>query len=221
MKLIVGLGNPGRIYTESRHNIGFAVIRALSKIYKISLKKDNTFSLSGKGKIGLENLILALPLTFMNLSGVAVSALTKKYKIDLDNLLVVSDDLDLDFGVIKIRPSGSSAGHRGLGSIIDSLGSQEFSRLRIGIGRPPHQLVSKNVGKVNWCRGRPSRHNTDASSFVLSLFTKKEKGKIKEIIENACDCCRVWVMRGIIESMNIFNPTPRLSELRGCALSGQ
>jgi len=186
VKLIVGLGNPGRIYTESRHNIGFAVIKALSKIYKISLKKDNTFSLSGKGKIGLENLILALPLTFMNLSGVAVSALTKKYKIDLDNLLVVFDDLDLDFGVIKIRPSGSSAGHRGLGSIIDSLGSQEFSRLRIGIGRP-------------------SRHNTDASSFVLSLFTKKEKGKIKEIIENACGCCRLWVMKGIIESMNIFN----------------
>jgi PTH1 family peptidyl-tRNA hydrolase len=215
MKLIVGLGNLGRIYTESRHNIGFSVIRALSKIYKIPLKKDNTFSLSGKGKIGAENLILALPLTFMNLSGIAVSALIKKYKIDLphlarevrglDNLLVVCDDLDLDFGVIKIRPSGSSGGHRGLGSIIDSLGSQEFSRLRVGIGRPPHQLVSKNVGKVNWCRGRPLRDNTDAASFVLSPFAKKEKGKIKELIENACDCCRVWAMKGIVESMNIFN----------------
>jgi len=186
VKLVIGLGNPGRIYSESRHNIGFSVIKALSKIYKIPLKKDNTFSLSGKGKIEGENLILALPLTFMNLSGIAVSALTKKYKIDLDNLLVVCDDLDLDFGVIKIRPSGSSAGHRGLGSIIDSLGSQGFSRLRIGIGRP-------------------LRDNTDASSFVLSSFAKKEKGKIKEIIENACDCCRVWVKKGIIESMNTFN----------------
>jgi len=196
VKLVIGLGNPGRIYSESRHNIGFSVIKALSKIYKIPLKKDNTFSLSGKGKIEGENLILALPLTFMNLSGIAVSALIKKYKIDLprpcthgrglDNLLVVCDDLDLDFGVIKIRPSGSSAGHRGLESIIDSLGSQGFSRLRIGIGRP-------------------LRHNTDASSFVLSPFTKKEKGKIKEIIELACDCCRVWVMKGITESMNIFN----------------
>jgi len=205
VKLIVGLGNPGRIYIDSRHNIGFSVIKALSKIYKIPLKKDNTFSLSGKGKIKGDNLILALPLGFMNLSGIAVSALIKKYKIDLDNLLVVCDDLDLDFGVIKIRQSGSSAGHRGLESIIDSLGSQGFSRLRVGIGRPPHQLVSKNVGKVNWCRGRPLRHNTDTSSFVLSPFTKKEKGKIKEIIENACDCCRVWVMKGIIESMNIFN----------------
>lgn len=196
MKLVIGLGNPGRIYSESRHNIGFSVIKALSKIYKIPLKKDNTFSLSGKGKIEGENLILALPLTFMNLSGIAVSALIKKYKIDLprpcthgrglDNLLIVCDDLDLDFGVIKIRPSGSSAGHRGLGSIIDSLGSQGFSRLRIGIGRP-------------------LRDNTDASSFVLSSFAKKEKGKIKEIIENACDCCRVWVKKGIIESMNTFN----------------
>ncbi len=189
MKLIVGLGNPGRIYSESRHNIGFSVIKALSKIYKIPLKKDNTFSLSGKGKLEGENLILALPLTFMNLSGIAVSALIKKYKIDLDNLLVVCDDLDLDFGVIKIRPSGSSAGHRGLGSIIDSLGSQGFSRLRIGIGRP-------------------LRDNTDASSFVLSSFAKKEKGKIKELIELACDCCRVWATKGITESMNIFNPAP-------------
>jgi len=196
MKLIVGLGNPARIYTESRHNIGFSVIKALSKIYKIPLKKDNTFSLSGKGKLEGENLILALPLTFMNLSGIAVSALTKKYKIDLprpsragrslDNLLVVCDDLDLGFGVIKIRPSGSSGGHRGLGSIIDSLGSQGFPRLRVGIGRP-------------------LQARTDAASFVLSPFAKKEKEKIKELIENACDCCRVWVKKGITESMNIFN----------------
>ena len=215
VKLIVGLGNPGRIYTESRHNIGFSVVKALSKIYKIPLKKDNTFSLSGKGRAGTESLILALPLTFMNLSGIAVSALTKKYKIDLADLLVACDDLDLGFGVIKIRPGGSSGGHRGLGSIIDSLGSQGFSRLRVGIGRP---LQSR----------------TDAAGFVLSPFTKKEKEKIKELIENACDCCRVWVRQGITESMNIFNPTPRLSarpnwmgrhpprggELRGCALSG-
>lgn len=195
MKLIVGLGNPGRIYRESRHNIGFSVIKALSKIYKIPLKKDNTFSLSGKGKLEGESLVLALPLTFMNLSGIAVSALTKKYKIDLENLLVACDDLDLGFGVIKIRPSGSSGGHRGLGSIIDSLGSQGFFRLRIGIGRP-------------------LQAQTDAASFVLSPFAKKEKEKIKELIENACDCCRVWVWRGITESMNIFNPAPSATKRR-------
>lgn len=194
MKLIVGLGNPGIIYAGARHNIGFSVIKALSKIYKIPLKKDNTFSLSGKGRIEGEGLILALPLTFMNASGRAVGALTKKYKIDLDNLLVVCDDLDLGFGTIKIRPGGSSGGHRGLGSIIDSLGSQGFSRLRIGIGRP-----------------LPAR--ADAAGFVLSPFTKKEKEKIKALIKNACDCCRVWAREGITESMNIFNQMkPQLSE---------
>ncbi len=185
MKLIVGLGNPGRNYTESRHNAGFSVIKALSKDYKIPLKKD-TFSLSGKGKVEGESLILALPLTFMNLSGIAVNALIKKYKIDLENLLVVCDDLDLGLGVIKIRPDGSSGGHRGLGSIIDSLGSQEFGRLRIGISRP-------------------LKGNIDAASFVLSPFTKREKGKMKETIEEACDCCRAWAKKGITESMNIFN----------------
>jgi len=185
VKLIVGLGNPGRNYTESRHNAGFSVIKALSKDYKIPLKKD-TFSLSGKGKVEGEKLILALPLTFMNLSGIAVSALIKRYKIDLENLLVVCDDLDLGLGVIKIRPDGSSGGHRGLGSIIDSLGSQEFGRLRIGIGRP-------------------LEGNIDAASFVLSPFTKREKGKMKETIGEACDCCRVWAKKGITESMNIFN----------------
>ncbi len=187
MKLIVGLGNPGRIYTDSRHNIGFSVIKALTKIYKFTLKKDNnTFSLSGKSRIGIDNVIFALPLTFMNLSGLAVCALIKKYKIDLENLLVVCDDLDLGFGLIKIRPAGSSGGHRGLESIIDSLGNQEFARLRIGIGRPLH-------------------NNADAANFVLSPFTKKEKGEIKEIIELASDCCLTWVTKGITESMNIFN----------------
>ncbi|MBI3991458.1 MAG: aminoacyl-tRNA hydrolase [Candidatus Omnitrophica bacterium] len=171
---------------ESRHNAGFSVVKALSKNYKIPLKKDNTFSLSGKGKIQGESLILALPLTFMNLSGAAVSALIKKYKVDLQDLLVVCDDLDLGFGVIKIRPNGSSGGHRGLDSIINSIGSQEFARLRIGIGRPVHD-------------------NGDAADFVLSSFTKKEKERVKEIMALACDCCRMWSTKGIIESMNIFN----------------
>ncbi len=186
MKLIVGLGNPGSNYTESRHNAGFSVIKALSRNYKIPLKKDNTFSLSGKGRIKNESIMLALPLTFMNLSGVAVSALIKKYKIDSGDLLVVCDDLDLDFGVIKIRPDGSSGGHRGLSSIIESLGTQEFPRLRIGIGRP-------------------SRGNIDAADFVLSPFTKREKTEMKEVVGAACDCCRAWVIDGITESMNIFN----------------
>lgn len=200
MKLIIGLGNPGRIYVDSRHNIGFSLIKTLSRIYKIPLKKDNhTFSLSGKGRIEGKNLILALPLTFMNLSGIAVSTLLEKYKIDLprpagevwglENLLVVCDDLDLGLGRMKIKSSGSSGGHQGLKSIINSLGTQEFCRLRIGIGRP----LNKNIDTVD---------------YVLSSFTRKEKEEIKEVIEKACDCCRVWITKGIAESMNIFNPAP-------------
>jgi PTH1 family peptidyl-tRNA hydrolase len=186
MKLIVGLGNPGDIYRDSRHNIGFSVVKTLAKTYKIALKRESgCWAFTGKGKIGDEVVILAMPLTFMNLSGNAVNLLLKKYKISLENLLVVCDDLDLEFGRLKIRPSGSSGGQRGLKSIIAALKSQEFCRLRIGIGRP--------------------HPDTDAASFVLSHFRKKEKEQFKDIIEKAGDCCRVWVTRDITESMNIFN----------------
>ncbi|MDD4980979.1 MAG: aminoacyl-tRNA hydrolase [Candidatus Omnitrophica bacterium] len=187
MKLIVGLGNPGRIYIDSRHNIGFSVIKTLSRIYKIPLKKDsNTFSLSGKGIIENKNIILAQPLTFMNLSGIAVAALLKKYKIELGDLLVVCDDLDLEFGMLRIRPLGSSGGHKGLSSIIGYLGNQGFARLRIGIGRQ---------GKAR----------QDAAEYVLSPFTKREKKEIEGIVEKACDCCGFWASCGITESMNVFN----------------
>jgi PTH1 family peptidyl-tRNA hydrolase len=184
MKLIVGLGNPGRLYIDSRHNIGFSVIKALAKIYKISLKKGN-LSLSGKAEIGSQNVILAMPLTFMNLSGTAVAGLLKKYRIDLANLLVVCDDLDLEFGRLKLRPSGSSGGHRGLKSIIDCIGSQGFVRLRIGIGRPFQDI--------------------HASDYVLSPFTRKEKEQVRQIIEKAGACCQSWVTKGVTETMNIFN----------------
>ncbi|MDD4939572.1 MAG: aminoacyl-tRNA hydrolase [Candidatus Omnitrophica bacterium] len=187
MKLIVGLGNPGTIYSGSRHNIGFSVIKALSRIYKIPLKRDAlVLALAGKGKIDGESLVLAVPLTYMNLSGRAVSALIKKYKLSLNDILIVCDDLDLEFGKLRIRSRGSSGGHRGLRSIIDSVGSPEFARLRLGIGRP-------------------SRGNADAADYVLSSFTKKEKTEIKAIIENACECCRVWAAQGITQSMNLFN----------------
>jgi PTH1 family peptidyl-tRNA hydrolase len=186
VKLIVGLGNPGEVYKNSRHNIGFYVVKSLGRDYRISFKKEkNSFSLSGKGKIDNQNLILAMPLTFMNFSGACVAGLIKEYKIDLDSLLVVLDDLDLEFGRLKIRPCGSSAGHLGLKSIIESLKTQEFCRLRIGIGRPPK--------------------NTKAAKFVLSPFTRREKEQLKEISKKASECCRVWATEGILKAMNIFN----------------
>lgn len=195
MKLIVGLGNPGRLYIDSRHNIGFSVVKLLAKIYKISLKKEEgNLSLSGKVKISGQNVILAMPLTFMNLSGIAVAGLLKKYKIESGNLLVVCDDLDLEFGRLKLRPSGSSGGHRGLKAIIDSVGSQRFARLRIGIGRPP---ASEDI---------------EASEYVLSAFNRKEKAAVRQIIEKAGECCQAWVREGVTETMNIFNKRRNANE---------
>ena len=186
MKLIVGLGNSGFIYRHCRHNIGFLVVKRLAKLHKISLKKDRqTFSITGKGKIDGQGLILAMPVTFMNLSGVAVVSLLKKYRIDLDNLLIICDDIDLEFGRLKIKPSGSSGGHRGLKSIIDKIGSQEFNRLRMGIGRPLKSIK--------------------AAEYVLSAFNRREKTQLREILEMASSCCRFWVRKNITETMNIFN----------------
>lgn len=186
MKLIVGLGNPGDIYKDSRHNIGFLTIRALAKDYAIALKKEKGIAcLSGRGKIGAEPVFLAMPLTFMNLSGVAVKALLKRYKIDLDSLLVVCDDLDLEIGRIKIKSSGSSGGHHGLNSIIDLLASDKFCRLRVGIGRP---YIAR-----------------DPAKYVLSRFTKREQAQFKGIIEKASCCCETWVTKGAQQAMNTFN----------------
>jgi PTH1 family peptidyl-tRNA hydrolase len=184
MKLIVGLGNPGRLYTVSRHNIGFSVVRSLARHYKVVLKKDGTvFSLSNQVKA--EGLILALPMTFMNLSGSAVKGLLKKYKVSREDLLIVCDDLDLELGRIKIRPRGSSGGHRGLRSIIGVLESEDFCRLRLGIGRP--------------------QENVDTADYVLAPFAAREKEKIAWMVREARDCCLCWVSEGIGQAMNIFN----------------
>ncbi len=186
MKLIVGLGNPGFFYRNSRHNIGFSVVKALAKAAKFSFKSESgTCSLVGKGKIDTQAVILAMPLTFMNLSGRAVAALFKKHKIALEDLLVVCDDMDLEFGRMRIRPNGSSGGQRGLRSVIDALGAEDFCRLRVGIGRP---------------------HGArEASDFVLSRFNRSELAKLNDITERAVECCQVWATRGVAESMNIFN----------------
>ncbi len=186
MKLIVGLGNPGLFYRYSRHNIGFLVVKSLAKAAKIALKRDSgTLALSAKANFATPGVVLAIPLTFMNLSGPSVSALIKKYKIDLKDVLVVCDDLDLEFGRMRMRPAGSSGGHRGLESIIEALGTPGFSRLRIGIGRP--------------------RRNKLASDYVLGQFNRKEKIQLEEILDSAADCCRVWAGEGVTRAMNLFN----------------
>lgn len=186
MKLIVGLGNPGLIYAACRHNIGFAVLKFLAGSLKVSFKRDNSvLALVGSSKLGREDLILAMPQTFMNLSGVAVKSLLKKFKAKPEDLLVVCDDLDLGLGRIKIRQNGSSGGHRGLSSIIEHLGTQDFNRLRIGIGRP--------------------KKAQDAAEYVLAGFLNKEKLIVQEVKVDALNCCMSWAENGIVETMNTFN----------------
>ncbi len=186
MKAIVGLGNPGIFYARTRHNIGSGVIKALCRRYKIKLARDKYVSCyTAKTRIDSQELLLAIPLTFMNVSGPAVAALSKKYGLGLSDFLVVCDDLDLDFGRLKIRSSGSSGGHRGLDSIIAALGENRFCRLRIGISRPP--------GKI------------DPADYVLRHFSREEKAQLKDIVNQACLCCQAWVQEGITKTMNLFN----------------
>jgi peptidyl-tRNA hydrolase, PTH1 family len=183
MKLVVGLGNPGRFYANSRHNVGFMVIKELADGFDAALKKDGN-ALSVKVKVDGQDLILAQPHTFMNLSGSCVKALSRKYRAEPQDILVVCDDLDLDFGRTKLRPSGSSGGQNGLASVIDALGTREFPRLRIGIGRPLPE---------------------HASQYVLASFSKQERQELKEIITRAAECCLVWVREGVVKSMDAYN----------------
>lgn len=186
MRLIVGLGNPGRPYIDSRHNIGFSLVRYLARSHKVSFKKEGGIAaFAARIKIGRETAVLVMPLTFMNLSGKAVDALLKKYRLATDKLLVLCDDMDLELGRIKLRGSGSSGGHRGLESIMARLAGRSFDRLRFGIGRPPQGV--------------------EPADYVLGAFTKKEKEVLGLSIERAAACCESWINKGRAETMNIFN----------------
>lgn len=185
MKLIVGLGNPGLIYRKTRHNVGKELIESFAKEHKIKLERsqDRLFC-AGKSTLEKEDFILAYPLVFMNISGKAVKALVDRYRIDKDKLLVVCDDIDLPLGKIRLRPKGGDGGHKGLRSIIEYLKTNEFSRLRIGIGR-----VSKEKVK----------------DYVLSKFNREESFIIEEAKERAKQCCQLWITKGIHDAMNKFN----------------
>ncbi|MEQ8161660.1 MAG: aminoacyl-tRNA hydrolase [Smithellaceae bacterium] len=136
MYVIVGLGNPGNRYRFTRHNIGFMVLEKLARDFKIDLKQKSFDALWGKGKINGADVLLAMPQTYMNLSGTAVRQLVAFFKADINNLIVFHDDLDLPFGTIRLKTGGGNAGHKGLASITENLGSSDFMRVRIGIGRP-------------------------------------------------------------------------------------
>ncbi len=183
--LIVGLGNPGREHRDTRHNIGFMVIDQLCKTLGVSMSRVQSRALVAAGTLEGQKIILAKPQTFMNLSGQAVGGLVRFYKTPLDRLLVAHDDLDLPLGTIRLRPGGSSAGQKGMESIIRQLGSQNFPRLRLGIGRPPGQM--------------------DPSAYVLQRFTRAEQDVLDQLLDRAAAAVRTFVREGLDAAMNQYN----------------
>jgi PTH1 family peptidyl-tRNA hydrolase len=184
MKILAGLGNPGFRYRNTRHNAGFMVLKELSRRHRIGIRRKGYGGIYGIGRISGEEVMLFEPLTYMNRSGGAVKAALSAGTGGTEDLLVISDDLDLDLGVVRLRSKGSAGGHNGLRSVISLLG-RDFNRLRVGIGRGP--------GPV------------DASAFVLGRFTRKERPLLEEAVGRASDCAETWVTRGITEAMNRFN----------------
>ncbi|MDQ7837867.1 MAG: aminoacyl-tRNA hydrolase [Thermodesulfobacteriota bacterium] len=185
MRCIVGLGNPGIKYAETRHNIGFILIDHLAGIFQISLAAKKWDSLIGKGYIGERQVLLAKPLTYMNRSGLAVAQILNFHKIPPPDLLVVHDDMDIPLGRIKIVRSGGSGGHNGVDSIIETLGTREFPRLKIGIGRPLPQQKPEH--------------------YVLEPFSFEEIALLKETLKKAAKASEAIVRQGIEEAMNLFN----------------
>lgn len=183
--LIVGLGNPGREYRETRHNIGFMLLDRLAVKLDARFSRLQSKALATSISYSERRIILAKPQTFMNLSGQAVQGLVRFYKLPLTNLLVAHDDLDLPPGTIRIRPAGGSAGQKGMESIIERLGTDEFARLRLGIGRPPGQM--------------------QAPDYVLQEFSDAEMLVISETLNRAADAVLTFVTAGLDAAMNKYN----------------
>lgn len=183
--LIVGLGNPGREFRNNRHNIGFMLMDHLAKRYGETFSRIEARALVVKTKYIDTRLILAKPQTFMNNSGQSISSLIRFYKIPLDRLMIAYDDVDLPLGKLRIRSSGGSGGHRGMKSIIERLGTEDFPRLRIGIGRPPGRM--------------------EATDYVLKDFTKDEQLLLPEILDSSIDAILTFINSGIDNAMNQFN----------------
>jgi PTH1 family peptidyl-tRNA hydrolase len=190
LKLIVGLGNPGSEYAETRHNVGFKVADELAKRHQLKFRESARWQ-ARTARITEDDrdALLAQPTTFMNLSGWAVRDLVTFYKIGLADMLVMVDDADLPLGKLRIRMTGSAGGHNGLKSIIQELGSEQFPRLRIGVGRQPGEL----------------------KSHVLGRFGSEEREQIDNAVRKAADAAEMFLTDGILKAMNTFN-APEQSE---------
>lgn len=187
-KLVVGLGNPGRKYERTRHNIGFEILAELARRHmapstKVRFECEFTEIVLGKARI-----FLAAPQTYMNLSGRAVRQMIDFFKIPISQLLVVCDDINLDTGRLRLRGSGTAGGQKGLDNIINQLGTNAFARLRIGVGRPPERM--------------------DAADYVLSKFNKADQEPIEQAIIMAADGVELWAKEGVNTAMNEVNRSP-------------
>jgi PTH1 family peptidyl-tRNA hydrolase len=185
LKLVIGLGNPGKEYFMTRHNAGFMVVDKLADAYRISMDKNKFDSIYGKGKIQGNDVMLAKPQAFMNLSGPPVQKLAGFYRISCEDMLIIHDDIDLAFGRIKIKEKGGDGGHKGIRSIKDAFGGGNFTRLRIGIGR--------------------SEAGADVVDHVLGRFNPEEKTLLDKIIATAMDAVLTILCEGAKEGMNRFN----------------
>ena len=194
MKLIVGLGNPGREYRETRHNVGFLVVEEIARRYALgwSQAPSQVPDAFIAKRCGTEPVLLAKPLTYMNLSGDAVAALTRYYDVPVDELLVVIDEVALPFGKLRARARGSAGGHNGLKSVIARLGTTEFPRLRLGVGR-----------------GDDRR---DLADHVLSMFERSERAELESFIARAADAAEMFAAEGIGKVINTYNPEAAISE---------
>lgn len=193
MKLIVGLGNPGRIYARNRHNVGFMCLNYFAKTHGMQLDKKKGQARVGTGEVAGNEVLVARPQTFMNQSGESVSRLIKKLNINLDDLLVIHDDLDLLLGKIRIRRGGSSGGHKGIESIIADIDSKDFIRIRVGTGRP------NKVEDNNWAK------EAEIIDYVLSDFTSEEKQIIEAVIPRVGEAIYCLLTEGQTEAMNKYN----------------
>jgi PTH1 family peptidyl-tRNA hydrolase len=183
--LIAGLGNPGREYRNNRHNVGFMLLDRLAGRLGETFGRLESKALVAKGTYQDRRLILAKPQTYMNESGKAVGGLVHYYKVPLDNLIVAYDDVDLPFGILRLRPGGGSAGQKGMRSIQERLGAEDFPRLRFGIGRPPGRM--------------------EAAAYVLQDFARLEAEVLPQVLDRAVDAILVFVCEGLEKAMNLYN----------------
>jgi peptidyl-tRNA hydrolase, PTH1 family len=191
LKLIVGLGNPGYLYARHRHNIGFMCVSYLAKKFRIEFDRKQGAARTGLGTIGGIKVLVARPQTYMNASGESVHTIMQKLNVPAEDLIVIHDDLDLPVGKIRVRLGGGSGGHKGIESIIQRTGTREFSRIRIGVGRPE---ADKETAKEE-----------AVISYVLSDFPKEEKEIIEAAIPKACEAIYCLITEGMTEAMNRFN----------------